>query len=150
MQGQNVEALFESLKSLGLPEGDFAVFGSGPLIVRGIIPAANDLDIICRGAAWEKVESIGKLEHSDEYGVEIVTLHDGQLSFGTKWGIGNFDIDELINGAESIDGLPFVQLQHVISYKLKRANPKDLSHIEALKKSDVADNKIDWAIPDPE
>ena len=93
-----MEALFESLKSLDLPEGDFAVFGSGPLIVRGIIPATNDLDIICRGAAWEEVESIGTLEHSDKYDVEIVTLHDGQLSFGTKWGIGSFDIDDLIDG----------------------------------------------------
>ena len=94
-----MEALFEYLKSLKLPEGDFAVFGSGPLIVKGIIPASNDLDIICRGAAWEKVKSIGTLEHNDEYDVEIVALHDGKLSLGSKWGIGKFDIDDLIDGS---------------------------------------------------
>jgi len=133
-----VEDLFESLKNLNLPEGNFAVFGSGPLIVRGIIPAANDLDIICRGAAWEEIKSIGTLAQSDEYGVEIATLNDGQLSFGAEWGIGDFDVDDLIDGAESIDGLPFVPIKHVVRYKLERASPKDLLHIDFLKQSKYA------------
>ena len=46
--------LFGLLRSLDLPMGDFAVFGSGPLIVRGIIEAANDLDVVSRGRAWER------------------------------------------------------------------------------------------------
>ena len=41
--------LFDLLRSLELPVGDYAIFGSGPLIVRGIIEATNDLDIICPG-----------------------------------------------------------------------------------------------------
>ena len=56
-------SLFDSVKSLNLPVSDFAIFGSGPLIVRGIIPASNDLDIICRGQAWERVKAIGVLEY---------------------------------------------------------------------------------------
>ncbi len=118
-----------------LPDGDFAVFGSGPLIVRGIIPATNDLDIVCRGAAWDKVREIGTLQFNDVYGVEIVTFYDGQVTFGNRWGIGNFDVNELIDGAEVIDNLPFVKLKHVVEYKMERASEKDLRHIELLKQT---------------
>ncbi len=126
-------SLFDRVKSLNLPVSDFAIFGSGPLIVRGVIPASNDLDIICRGQAWERVKAIGELEYLSKYDVTVVTMCDGRLTFGNKWGIGNFNIDELIDGAELIDGLPFVQLVHVVQYKLERASTKDLKHIEALK-----------------
>ncbi len=126
-------SLFDRVKSLNLPVGDFAIFGSGPLIVRGIIPASNDLDIICRGQAWERVKAIGELEYLSKYDVTVVTMCDGRLTFGTKWAIGEFDIDELIDGAEEIDGLPFVRLEHVTNYKKISKRPKDLRHIEALK-----------------
>ncbi len=117
---------------MGLPSRDFAIFGSGPLIVRGMVPMTNDLDIICRGSVWEEVSKIGRIEYLDDLDVEIATLHDGQISFGTKWGIGSFDIDELIDTAEEIDGLPFVRLEHVVNYKLTRGSRKDLAHIRAL------------------
>lgn len=126
-------SLFDRVKSLNLPVGDFAIFGSGPLIVRGIIPASNDLDIICRGQAWERVKAIGELEYLSKYDVTVVTMCGARLTFGTKWAIGEFDIDELIDGAEEIDGLPFVRLEHVTNYKEISKRPKDLRHIEALK-----------------
>ena len=126
-------SLFDRVKSLNLPVSDFAIFGSGPLIVRGIIPASNDLDIICRGQAWERVKAIGELEYLSQYDVTVVTMCAGRLTFGTKWAIGEFDIDELIDGAEEIDGLPFVRLEHVTNYKKISKRPKDLRHIEALK-----------------
>lgn len=126
-------SLFDRVKSLNLPVSDFAIFGSGPLIVRGIIPASNDLDIICRGQAWETVKAIGVLEYLSKYDVTVVTMCGARLTFGTKWAIGEFDIDELIDGAEEIDGLPFVRLEHVTNYKEISKRPKDLRHIEALK-----------------
>lgn len=124
--------LFDRVKSLNLSAADFAIFGSGPLIVRGIIPASNDLDILCRRQAWKTVQEIGDSEYLSDYDVTIVTMCDGRLTFGTQWGIGNFDIDELIDRAEVIDGLPFVALEHVASYKEIRKRPKDLQHLEAL------------------
>ncbi len=127
--------LFDFLKRLQLPKGNFAVFGSGPLIVRCIIPATNDLDIICRGAAWEMVQKVGTLQYNDVYDVAIVTLNDGKVTFGNSWGIGDFDVDDLIDDAEYIDELPFVQLKHVVDYKLQRASAKDLLHIESVKQS---------------
>lgn len=124
--------LFDQLRRLNLPPRGYAVFGSGPLAVRGIIPLTNDVDVICSDAVWEQVSQLGRVEYLPEYDVSIVTMSDGALSFGTKWGIGNFNIDELIATAEVVDGLPFVRLEHVISYKKIRSSEKDLQHLEAL------------------
>jgi hypothetical protein len=90
--------------------------------------------------AWLDLAQSGQYEAAwrqlvDEYDVTVASICDGQITFGTAWGIGEFDIDKLIDGAEFIDGLPFVQLKHVIRYKMERASPKDLRHIHALRNS---------------
>lgn len=124
---------FQIVRDLNLPKGDFAIFGSGPLIIRGLIPGSNDLDIICRGAAWEAAKAIGRTQYVPEYNVEIATMCDDAITFGNQWGIGNPNIDRLIDDAEIIDELPFVSLRHVVKYKLLRASPKDMRHIKILK-----------------
>ena len=127
--------MFDSLRKLGLPAGHFAVFGSGPLVVRGIIPAANDLDVLCRGTAWDFVQSIGVEEYLEQHDVTIFSIDDSQITFGSQWAIGNFDTDMLIDTAEHLEGLPFVQLQHVIAYKIISDRPKDRAHLKAIRKS---------------
>ncbi|UTW56209.1 hypothetical protein [Kordiimonas sp. SCSIO 12610] len=126
---------FDIVKGYGLPDDDFAIFGSGPLIVRGLIEGSNDLDIICRGSAWDRVQKIGTTEFLPDYNVTIVSTCNGDITFGTEWGIGNPDIDTLIDSAEMIEGLPFVHLSHVIEYKLIRSSNKDKHHMELLEKS---------------
>ena len=134
----STHTLLNLLADLGLPQSDYAVFGSGPLLVRGIISESNDLDVICRGPAWERVKAIGTLTHNDVYNVDIVSMHDEQLTFGMAWGIGDFDIDQLIDEAELIDGIPFVRLKHVIAYKQARGSDKDQRHIAAFRRAGEA------------
>lgn len=124
--------VFDALRGLKLPAGEFAIFGSGPLAVRGVIDSVGDLDVLCTSRAWNVVARIGRIEHLPEYDVDIVTLQDGRLSFGRSWGIGEFDIRRLIETAEMIDGLPFVQLEHVVAYKRLRGSDKDRRHLQAL------------------
>ena len=128
-------ALFEQFRELALPRCDYAIFGSGPLAIRGVIPACNDLDVVCRGEFWEAVQRVGKSEFLPEYSVNIVTLAGGAIGFGTQWGIGKVDVDELIDTAETIDGLLFARLEYVVRYKKIRASVRDQLHLEALKLS---------------
>ena len=125
-------SLFDQLRQLNLPPRGYAVFGSGPLAIRGIIPSAQDLDVICREDVWNIVSRIGTIEYLPEYDVSVVVMADGALTFGRQWGIGDFDIDELTASAEIIDGIPFVKLEHVVSYKKIRSSEKDLQHLGAL------------------
>ena len=114
--------------------GSYAVFGSGPLVVRGIVPDAGDLDVLCTSEAWSIVAARGNVEYLPEYDVTIASMLDGALTFGTTWGIGEFDVLELIATAETIDGLPFVRLEHVVRYKTIRNSEKDRCHLDLLKR----------------
>ena len=123
-----------------MPVSGYAIYGSGPLAIRGIIPLNNDLDVICGQAVWDLVSAMGDVQHLPDYDVDIVSMADGALTFGTKWGIGDFDIDEMIATAELIDGLPFVRLKYIVAYKTIRASGKDLAHLRALEQAGLADD----------
>jgi hypothetical protein len=122
--------LFGLLRWLDLPMGDHAVFGSGPLLVRGIIDRANDLDVLCRGQAWDQVSPMGR--HTQAAGGPVVLLFGGLITLGVGWAYGSFDVDQLIDTAEVIDGIPFVRLEHVVAYKQAAGRPKDLEHLRLL------------------
>jgi hypothetical protein len=127
--------LFDQLRQLRLPSDGYAIFGSGPLAIRNIIPTCNDLDILCKQNVWDIVSRDGVTELLPEYDVTVTSFFDGNITFGTKWGIGDFDVIELIETAEIIDSLPFVRLEHVVRYKTIRSSAKDLQHLNSLQES---------------
>ena len=131
--------LFDFVARLELTPGEYAIFGSGPIIVRGLIPFSNDLDIICRGNTWQSLLRNSQAEFLDEYDATVVSMANGAVTFGSTWGIGKFDTDALIESAETISGLPFVQLRYVIEYKMIRSMPKDLTHLEAIRSAGLID-----------
>ncbi len=132
-QQRQVGKLFSRLRALHLPAGDYVVFGSGPLVVRGIIEASGDLDVVCRKAAWDAVCALAPPKKVAPWSVELVSFDQDRLTFGRSWAIGEVDPDLLIDTAEIIDGLPFAQLEHVLGYKKLSRRPKDLAHLEAYR-----------------
>ena len=65
------------------------------------------------------------------HGVDVVTIGDS-ITIGTSWGIGDFDVDSLIDEAELIGGIPCVLLEHVIAYKRIANRPKDRMHLKII------------------
>lgn len=123
--------MLQELLAVGLPRNDYALFGSGPLLARGWIDVAGDLDVLARGAAWSRASVVGRPEHLELYGVDVVTIGDS-ITIGTSWGIGDFDVDSLIDEAELIGGIPCVLLEHVIAYKRIANRPKDRMHLKII------------------
>lgn len=120
----------QRLAELDLPQGDWALFGSGPLLLRGWIDEVGDLDVVSRGPAWEKAKEHGHLAVLPD-GNQIVEAGAG-VTVGRTWLYGSFTIDDLIDTAEMIDGIPCVRLEHVISYKRLADRPKDRVHLEII------------------
>ena len=135
-----MSSLFRRLAALELPARDYVIFGSGPLVVRGIIAATNDLDVVCRGAAWERVCALSPPRRVEEWGIDLVSLEGGRLTFGTSWAIGVVDPDELIDAAEIINGLPFAPLEYVVAYKKLSGRAKDRNHLAALARHQAGRN----------
>ncbi len=120
------------LRTLGLPVGDWALFGSGPLLLRGWIEDVGDLDVICRGAAWQHAAEIGETGILQPDGVEIVNIDGGAITIGTSWRYGDISVSELIDDAEEIEGIPCVRLEHIVAYKRTADRPKDRAHLAVI------------------
>ena len=124
--------LISRLRGLGLPAGDWALHGSGPLLLRGWIDEVGDLDVVCRGAAWDRALEVGEATILEPDAVDIVAVDGGAITIGRSWRYGDTPIDTYIDTAEEIDGIPCVRLEHIVAYKRLAARPKDLEHLRAI------------------
>ena len=120
--------LISRLLELELPPDDFAVFGSGPLMARGW-RESRDLDIVARGAAWEKAKKVGVESYTSDGAVKYVI---GPIEVFDSWAPGQWDVNGLIDGAEMIDGVRFASLDNVIKWKRLMGRPKDLEDIKLI------------------
>jgi len=116
----------EELKNLGLPADQFAVFGSGSLAIRGL-RENKDIDVIVKEHLWQRLADDFSAINSKEVVV-------GNISFFNNWLPWFDDVDALIDGADIIDGLRFVTLENVVSWKTDLAREKDLSDVALIKK----------------
>ena len=108
--GERLEYLLDELKGYGLEDGDYAIFGSAPLVVMGLLDDVNDLDVIIKPSKWI-------FGDNDEYRTE-------DIEFFNNW--PGFDIDDLIdNKSFEYNGFRFVNVDEVISYKKMLKRNKD-------------------------
>ena len=128
----NRAEVLDLLGATDLGAGNHAVFGSGPLLIRNIIATVNDIDIVARGDGWRRAAAIGELIHLPEHDITIASLHSGRLTVGTSWAIGDVDIDDAIDTADQIEGIPWVRLDLVAEYKQVAGRPKDTEHLRLL------------------
>ncbi len=124
-------ALFEELKKLDFQKGDYAIFGSGPLWVRGI-RESNDIDIVTRGKTWEWALKNGIIDTKEDSGLKRARFADGSIEVYNDWYPDKWDIDMLIDTAELVDGIPFVQLELVIEWKKIMGREKDVKDLALI------------------
>ncbi|HLD51247.1 hypothetical protein A3K34_00975 [candidate division WWE3 bacterium RIFOXYC1_FULL_40_10] len=127
------ETKFQQLLSLGMPSGDYAIFGSAPLWVYNITQELHDLDVIARGAAWEIAKTKGVLQPTkSNHGRELI-LFEGNIEISNKWITGEWNINELIDTSEIVQGVRLVNLEYIIREKLinhRERDKEDLKKIE--------------------
>ena len=126
------DSLLKDLKKLNLPKNEFAIFGSGPLAIRGIRDS-RDLDIIVKPELWSNLAEKHKIE---EFKVEPKKqfIKIGEIEIYPDWLPWLKDIDKLINTADFINGLPYVKLKYVIKWKEMFNREKDKKDIELIEK----------------
>lgn len=106
--------LFQKVKELKLPISKYALFGSAPLGIRGL-KDCYDVDVIVTESLRDEYKSKGwevrAMPHGSQY------LCNGEIELWKDWQPGQWDIEQLIQEAEMIEGLPFVRLEKVIEWK---------------------------------
>src|SRR3989338_7035700 len=111
--------IFERVKKLNFPIGEYAVFGSSLLDVWGI-RKSNDLDIIVTPELFEHLRQDDTWE--DDSGDDYELLTKGEADVTTvqeKPTHGTYSPDriKLIKNAAIINGVPFVRIEEVIACK---------------------------------
>jgi hypothetical protein len=125
--------LLGELKKMGLPDGQYAIFGSGPMAVRGIKPT-DDLDVAVLDHLYQELRKDHQEKEKQGYkkafhclepkqGIEIISANESLFA----------KPEEVIARAELIDGLRFVILSDLIAWKKAVARPKDFEHIKMIK-----------------
>ncbi len=121
--------LLEKVRGLRLPVGEYAVFGSGPMLAHGLVEKAGDTDILARGAAWEKAKGLGKVEMGRHD--PFVRLGGNVEIFGGWVGM---DVDVIIGRAVLVEGVQFARLEDVLAFKRLLRRTKDIEHIRLIEK----------------
>lgn len=117
-KNNKIHQYLKELDKFGLNIGEYAIFGSGPLAIRGYIEP-SDLDVIVK---------------KEFYKFEKSPIVIGNIEFTHKWpGFDSSEIDSLIDNAEIIGGYPFVRLKNVKRYKKYMNREKDRKHLKYLK-----------------
>jgi hypothetical protein len=122
------DLLVTRLLALGLPTDSFAVFGSGPLAVRGLRDT-GDLDLLVTLALWDELAARFPVEETPTG--PLLRLEEGIDGF-VDWHPPVGPTADLVARAELIGGVPFVRLESVLLWKQRRDLPKDRADVEVL------------------
>jgi len=125
--------LFEKVKKLNLPKGEYAIFASGPLGIRNI-RECRDIDLIVTEDLFEKLNNNPDWKYGDfeRDGRIFPHLEKEEIEAYKTWGPEEWDIMKLIKEAEIIDDLPFVRLEEVLKWKKISGRDKDIEDVKLI------------------
>lgn len=123
------DRLLNELRALALPAGQYAVFGSGPMGVRGL-REIHDVDVIVSAPLFAELSRrYGAREHA--HGLKKIQV--GNVELLDSWYPDVGAVQTLIDEADWIEGLPFVKLAKVLEWKEKFGRSKDGPDVETIK-----------------
>jgi hypothetical protein len=126
--------IFQEVKKLDLPIGEYVVVGSGPMAAREI-RAFKDIDILVSEKLYDELVKKGwEVVEVEGVGGKFKVLKKDIFEINTTLWHGDYKPDNknLIEQAEIICDVPFLQLKELIKFKTALAREKDLKDIELI------------------
>ncbi len=116
----------EELKSLDLPEGQYLIWGSGPLAIRGL-REARDVDVVVRAPLWKELIQKYPVQGKKQ---NLITL--GDIEVWSDLLDLTAIIDTMIAQCDWIEGFPFMNLKYMVEWKRHLGREKDLQDIALI------------------
>lgn len=121
--------IFEDVKFLNLPIGEYAVVGGGVLAAHGL-REHRDVDLVVTKNLYNHLRAIGWSVAEDKLNVLRMEKYEADSNF--HWKEYQPDITKLIKEADIINGIPFVKLQELLIFKKNLGRKKDLEDIKLI------------------
>lgn len=67
-------------------------------------------------------------------GKDVVKLFNGKIEIHNGWFPGKWNLNKLIDNAEEIEEIKFVNLETVLLWKERFDRPKDRKHVKMIRK----------------
>ena len=106
----------DELKALKLPEGEYSIFGSGPLAIRKM-RENKDIDIIVTKNLWNELAKSHPVKGDKLIQIGNINIYKSCPYFD--------DVAKLIEDSDIIDTIRFVRLADVLRWKRLMAREKD-------------------------
>lgn len=121
--------IFDEVKNLNFPPGQYAVIGGGVMSAHGI-RNYGDIDLIVNRDLFEKLKKQGWTPVQGKKNV----LKNGnyEVDADYKYGAYQPDHEELIRNAEIIEGVAFIRLNELIKFKRALGRDKDKKDVELI------------------
>jgi hypothetical protein len=125
--------IVKEVKSLELPDGQYVVFGSGPMQVHGI-RESDDIDILVLPELYKSLKQQGWPEKRWKPPYPSDYLYKGNFQIVYNWNYGEYnpDPEQLIEQSEIIQGIPFARLEEVLRWKRVLGREKDQRDIKLI------------------
>ena len=138
--------IFEKVKNLNLPLGEYVVIGGGILEALGI-RKTNDLDIIVTPKLLKELGKTGKYKEEIKWG-KLFLIGD-KIEIGSKLDWENYStkLDKAIKTAVVINGIPFLNIEETIKFKKALNREKDLKDLVLIKNYQKEFKKLVKSLP---
>lgn len=124
--------LLAAVRGLDLPLGQYAVFGSGPIVVRGLREGA-DIDLVVTPELYARLRETPEwTARPRDDGGETLARDDFDVMERLEFPGYAGDVPAMIADAEPIEGVPFVRLPELRRFKAALNRPKDHVDLELI------------------
>jgi hypothetical protein len=124
--------IFEKVKSLNLPPEQYVIIGSGIMDALGI-RQAHDVDLAVLPELHQKMREGGEWVEEERFGRIFLTKDSIESNPELSWDQYPTTTEQAIATATIIEGIPFMNLQELIKFKLALGREKDFKDIELIK-----------------
>lgn len=121
--------LFEKIEALALPEGQYVIIGGGVLAANGLVEWDHDIDMAVSDDVYTTLQSDGWNSEEAVRGDKMV-LREDVYDIGV--GFGDWTLDQLLEDADVIKGIPFMNLGKLAEWKRQTGREKDLRHVALI------------------
>jgi hypothetical protein len=124
--------IFEKVKSLNLPLGQYVIVSSGVLDALGIRPA-RDIDIAVLPELHKRLKESGEWKEDERFGKIFLMKDIFECIPSLEWDKYPTTTEQAIASATIIEGVPFMNIEELIKFKTALGREKDLKDLELIK-----------------